>query len=315
MHRNVEKMINKIFPLTEKNQFALISGISFSNRFDLQKNNLCPFFNIGKEEAYLWNAKDQPSLNYLIVKIDKSITKVNIWKTLSSIIEFTLSNHSWFEYGNECDYHWIKNFDPKLTTKQLEFIEDSIEESEGYGLYSSRFSGTVKEIDFIRNYAPFIELLFRDETFYVMWMNLYSAFKNHYFCLICAYEKEGYRMHPNHEIPIWQRSQAIPAMEIGILQSTRAVESALGKPGKKEVKRKYERVLDRWKNTVDIDPNSKFFLADKSYIDYYYELFDIRGAAAHSLGSFPYELRRKNAIKAQGFAFEIMRRLVSCQVV
>lgn len=300
-------MMNMILSTKHKFQYALLGGITFSNEVNISNQSLIPFFKIGKEDAFLWKAEDSPSLNYLIIRIDSSITNEDLWKTMSSIFEFSMANRYLFEIGSDCDYHWIKNFDQKLTTKQVEFINYPETDGEEFDFLSSRFSGPVQEPSFVRDNAPFIELLCRDEMFYVMWMNLYSAFKNHYFCLICAYEKEGYRMHPNHEIPIWQRTQAIPAMEIGIVQSTRAVEAVLGKPGKKEVKRKFDRVLDRWRNALDIDPNRTFSLGEKSYVDYYYDLFNIRGNAAHSLGSIPYELRRNLSIKAQSFAFEIMR--------
>jgi len=298
-------MMSNIFPPTETYRYALLSGITFSNKIGLSDHSFIPFFKLGEEKAFHRKAEKSSSLNYLIIEIGTTVKNENLWKTLSTILEFSLSNYCWFEYKDECDYHWIKNFDPKLETRELEFLYDS--DLCEHHMYSSRFSGTVKATSFIKKHAPFIELLYRDELFYVMWMNLYSAFKNHDFCMICAYEKEGYEMHPNHEIPIWQRAQAIPAMEIGIVQSARAVETILGKPGKREIKSKFERVLTRWRKAVDIDPYDKFYVGKSSYINYYYKMFNIRGTAAHSLGSLPYELRRNLTIEAQSFAFEIMR--------
>jgi len=163
------------------------------------------------------------------------------------------------------------------------------------------------EFDFIAKHSPFIELLIRDKIFYLLWMNLFSAFRSHNFCIICAYEKHGYQEHPNHEINLWQRAQAIPAMEIAIVQSTRAIETALGKPGKRENRRSFDRAIKRWKDAIDINPFDEYYIAEQSYIDYYYELFNIRGSAAHGLSSLPYDLRRKKVIQAQCFAFEIMR--------
>ncbi len=299
-------MVNEITPLTEDFSTALLSGVILSiNKQKAPKNNFVPFFKIKHEDVYLWRPEDNQNQYYLIVIIDKKVREKVFWKTLTTILEFTLANHNCFENISDCDYHWIKKFDPNCERDDIKFIGDI--DRDNYYNFSSRFSGTGMTVEFIHRYSPFIELLIRDETFYLVWMNLFSAFRNHHFCIICAYEKEGYRDHPNHEINIWQRAQATPAMEIGILQSTRAVETILGKPGNRSVQRKFNRVLSRWKESVEINPYDEFFVAGMKYIDYYYEMFDIRGDAAHGLSKLPYDLRRKKVIEAQCFAFEIMR--------
>lgn len=277
---------------------ALLGGIIFSNTIDLKDGSYVPFFEIDKEKTFLWKPK-KVNNNFLIIEISPLVREDKFWRTLATILEFTISYVSLFEIMIECDYNWLKNFHPNILQQDVEFLE--------FNDYSDIFSGIVKEPEFIKKLSPFIELLHRDELFYNMWMNLNSSFNSHHFCMHCAYELNGYQMHPNHEIPIWQRAQAIPAMEIGIVQSTRAVETALGKPGNRQVNRKFERVVRRWKESVDIDPYDDFFVAGMRYIDYYYELFDIRGCAAHGLSSLPYDLRRKKVIEAQCFAFEIMR--------
>ena len=114
-------------------------------------------------------------------------------------------------------------------------------------------------------------------------------------------------MHPNHELPHWRFANSIPKMEVAIVQATRAVEAVLGKPGKRDTPSKYMRAIERWNDSIAINPEENYELANKKYIDYYYDLFGIRGDAAHSLGSFPYEISRKLTIEAQSFSWEIMR--------
>ena len=271
---------------------ALLSGIIFSNTIDLKDGNYFPFFEINKEKAFLWKPK-KVNYNVLIIEICPHVKDEKFWRTLATILEFAISYDSLFEIMTECNYNWLKNFHPKIRQQDLQFLE--------FNDYSAKFSGLGKETKFVKNLSPFIELLHRDELFYSMWMNLYSSFNSHHFCLHCAYELNGYQMHPNHELPIWQRAQAIPAMEIAIVQSTRAVEAILGKPGRKE-----QRVLNRWQSAITIDPNDVFYIANMNYLDYYKLLFDIRGDAAHSLGALSFDVRRNMTIEAQCFAFEIM---------
>jgi hypothetical protein len=283
---------NEVDPPDELFNKALLSGIIFSNTTNLKDGSYVPFFEINNEKAFLWKPKEF-NYNVLIVEISPLIKVEKFWRTLAIILEFTMAYSSLFEVMMECDYNWMKNFHPNIREQELEFLELNDD--------SARFSGLIREPEFIKEFSPFIELLHRDELFYCMWMNLNSSFNSHHFCLRCANELEGYQMHPNHEIPIWQRAQAVPAMEIAIVQSTRAVEAALGKPGKKE-----QRVLERWKSAITIEPFDEFPIARMNYLDYYKKMFKVRGDAAHSLGELPYDVRRAITIEAQCFAFEIM---------
>ena len=293
----------KIYPGNPPNKschIALLTGILFSNENGLQLHDLIPYFSTIYEKAYIWTHTRNESSS-LVVDVDSSVKSLSVWRNLASILELTLAISFNFEYVDEyvdeCDYDWIYNFNPNTSIKDSEFFN-----LENF----ARFSGSQHKISFLADRAALIELLFRDERFYVMSMNLLSSFNNHHFCLICAFNKSGYQEHPNHELPHWKVAQAIPKMEVAILQATRSVEAAFGKPGKRDSQTKYQRALDRWKEVIDIEPNDTFKLANKSYIDYYYELFGIRGEAAHSLGSFPYELSRQLTIESQCFAWEIL---------
>src|SRR5690606_28540464 len=139
--------------------------------------------------------------------------------------------------------------------------------------------------------------------FYAAVQNLATSFANHPFCVICAFAEDGYRKHPNHEPAIWEAADAIPGMEVAIVQATRACEGILGKPGKKRP----ERVDAWWRERLELEPNGLFELAGASYIEYYRALFGVRGDAAHNLGRFQYALSRDLTMRAQGFAWEVVR--------
>ena len=276
---------------------ALLTGILFSNETGLRLHDLIPYFSTGDEKTYIWTHSQNRSSS-LVVDVNISVKSQNVWRNLASILELTVAISSSFENMVECDYDWIYNFHPEKALEDSEFL--NLEKFD-------RLSGSQHRISFLADHASLIELLCRDERFYVMGMNLLTSFSNHHFCLICAFRKEGYQEHPNHELPSWLIAQAITKMEVAIVQATRTVEAVLGKPGKRDDPSKYQRVLDRWQGAIALEPTEVFNVANKSNIDYYYEMFGIRGEAAHSLGSFPYELSRQLTIEAQCFAWEILK--------
>src|SRR5581483_6243618 len=260
-------------PPNDRCHNALLTGILFSNEAGLRLHDFIPYFSTDNEKAYIWTHTKNRSSS-LIVDVDPSVKSLNVWRNLASILELTLAISFSFEHMVECDYDWIYNFRPEMSIKDSEFL---------YPENFDRLSGSQHKISFFADHAALIELLYRDERFYVMGTNLLTSFNNHHFCLICAFRKDGHQEHPNHEIPNWQVAQAIPKMEVAIVQATRAVEAVLGKPGKRDDQAKYQRALNRWTESIDLEPTDVFAVANKSNIDYYYEMFGIRGDAAHSL--------------------------------
>ena len=104
-----------------------------------------------------------------------------------------------------------------------------------------------------------------------------------------------------------ESTASIPALENGILQATRCVEALLGKPGSRETPQKLARTKQRWRDSVTLDPDGEFSLVQKSFLEYYYDLFQTRGFAAHSYGHLPPDLTRAQAVAAQTFAHEVVR--------
>lgn len=280
---------------------ALLAGILFYTEPNFPLHDITPYFSIDHESVYIWtHARNH--ISNLIVDVDPAVKSLNVWRNLASILELTEAISYNFEYLMVCDYQWIYNFDPKTSIEDSEFL---------YPENFYRQSGLQLNISYFADNASLIELLHRDEKFYVMGMNLLASFYNHNFCLICAFRKDGYKEHPNHDLPTWEVAQAIPGMEAAIVQATKAVEAILGKPGKRDDPAKYQRILDRWNKSIDLDPQDVFGLVNKSYIDYYYEMFGVRGNAAHSLGSLPYKLSRQLTIEAQCFAWILLKSYFS----
>lgn len=200
---------------------------------------------------------------------------------------------SGFEHFQDFDYDWICNFDPALSVGECTFLNsDSFD----------RFTGSVKNVRQLADLAPLVELLLRDERFFVATQNLFGSFDNHWFCVICALTPMTHRTHPNDEQSIWQFASSIPKMETAIVQATHSVEAILRKPGNNR-----NRTLARWESAIPLDPHADSGFKPLSLIEYYYELFGVRGDAAHSLGRLSIGMSCQLTIQAQCFACKIHR--------
>jgi hypothetical protein len=177
-----------------------------------------------------------------------------------------------------------------------------LEEDDKYLTDSCAF----QTIDYWFDRAHILELLLRSEEFFVAFQLLSYTFKSHWFCLECAVRPAERRRHDHPEPDIWNLAASIPAMENGILQATRCVEALLGKPGSRESPQKLERTKQRWRDAVTLDPDEQFSLVQKSFLEYYYDLFQTRGFAAHSYGRLPPDLTCAQTVAAQTFAHKVV---------
>ena len=114
--------------------------------------------------------------------------------------------------------------------------------------------------------------------------------------------------HPSHEPELWEQADFITNMESAIVQACRCVESILGEPPNQN---KLNRVItqkSRWNELTGIDPDSIYQRTEKTYFDFYIDLFDkLRNPSAHSYGNIHFNLERKRTIDAQCFAALILR--------
>jgi len=269
---------------------AIIKGVLLSNESGFKTHDFTRLFELPSEVVSIWT-HSQNAYSCLVSTVAEDVHNQTIWRNAGTLIHLAMGLKSSFESIQEIDYDWIYDFDPNLPVDDCKFMNvDSFD----------RFSGTVNKVRELADLAPLIELLLRDEQFFVATQNLFASFNNHWFCVICALSPKAHQSHPNDEQPIWQFASSIPMMEAAIVQATRSVEAILGKPGKK-----LDRVLTRWAEAISLDPNHSFGLKSVSLVDYYYELFSVRGDAAHSLGKLSVGMSRQLTIEAQCFACKI----------
>lgn len=296
----------KMFPPDPPNHFcghAILGGILFYNTAGLKRGDYKRLFEFGPETAHVWtHTRHAPSA--LVVEVDEQVREEKVWKTLGSCLRIAMAFRSNLEHTQSADdfaYDWIYHFDPE---EALE--EHTLLDRHPVSACNTGRTGSIKPLRFLEEIAPTLDLLRKDERYFVASQHLIASVESHHFCLVCAFQMKGYKMHPNHEPEIWEAVETISKMEVAIVQATRAVEAILGKPGKKESPKKLARAVERWKGSVDLEPHETFELVGKSYLDYYYDLFGIRDSAAHSLGELPYEMSRRLTIEAQCFAWLIL---------
>lgn len=287
-------------PPNTKSEYAGISGILIENSSKPTKGDLRHCLSWGNnEEIYIWtHTKDEYS--GLISKVTQDVKNIEpYWKTFGSALRCAFGLATSFERIWDFEYEWIYNFEPKATSKQQDWLNED-------ELTRNYFSGTVKSIKYFYEISPILQLLLNDDTFYIASQNLITAIENHWFCQICALQKPENRTHKNHDPTLWEVANEIPKMEVAIVQATRSVEAILGKPGNREKESKLYKMKQKWIQKLDIDPEDTFVLTEKSFLDYYYDLFEIRGSAAHSLGKMDYKLKREKTIQAQSFSWLIL---------
>lgn len=255
--------------------------------------DLVEFFRAGSEIIKIWTDKEGHE-SLLLADVNASSVTGGVWRTSAALLELTISLSSMQEHNQELRYAWIYHFQPGSAFEQQELLED-------IDSYPAGISN-IQTVDYWFDRADILELLIRSETFFVASQLLCYAFKSHWFCLECALRPPERRQHEHPEPDIWNLATSIPAMENGILQATRCVEALLGKPGDRDNPQKLERAKKRWRTSISLDPDAEFPLVQKSYIEYYYDLFGRRNFAAHSYGRLPPDLKRAEAVAAQTFA-------------
>jgi hypothetical protein len=285
-------------PPMQQTDWALFSGLLVQCELGWPPGQLTPAFRSQFESCYLWRPAEA-AYGRLVVHVQPDVHALRIWRSLGSCLRVALALRTALEvYPDNIEYDWVVNFEPLKPLEEQTFYVKQV--------FPPRVSGEVKSPYDLRETAGLIELLLRDERFYWSCSNLLTAHGNHAFCAICAYAPKGSRKHPDHELDPWHVAVALPAMEVAVVQATRAVEGLVGKPGQSGDSKKRERAADRWRSAVDIDPAAEFLDTGESYLSYYSSLFGLRGKAAHSLGRVSYEVSRRLTIQSQVFALEVL---------
>jgi len=280
---------------------AFVRGLSLENSFNPIVGEYNYFFKTQDEKVFVWtHTKDTYSA--LIIEVQEEIKEKPFWKNLLTVIWLSLSYKEAFEIvfsGEETfKYKWVYHFDPKKTKLRDAIIYDT-------PALEKQFitDGRLIKANLLSQAAPVVELLMRDDKAFASVSMLKSSFLLHYFCLICELHKNSHPHHPSYEPEIWEQAGIIPSMEAAIVQACKSVEAILGKPPNKEKKGALLRHKRKWIALLGIKPEGLFEKANKSFFDFYYDLFfDLRNPSAHSYGDIQFNLERRKTIEAQCFA-------------
>lgn len=275
---------------------AIIEGIQIRNDFILSKGDFNELFTIGHEKFYCWTHETDEYSN-IVVEVNPQVKAKELWKTSISILEIAFTMACGLESNEQFAYDWVYRFDHNECIDNLHYLKDR-----HYVLDWRR----IRRIHEFSDIAVYIEILKRDDKFFIACQNIIAAKQNHEFCQICALTPEHLRKHIDHEPEIWERINLLPKMEAAIVQATRSVEAILGKPGKRDTPAKLSRTKERWADNILINPDEEYKLTGKSYMDYYYDLFELRNNSAHSYGELSFHMQRQQTIEAQSFAWIII---------
>lgn len=305
-----EKLLKEKYPVDVPNDvchYAFIYGFSIENSFKPKVCEYHHFFSTNFEDIYIWTyEKNQNSA--LLSNTNIAVKETPFWKTASRLIQLSLFFvEAFVSIEDPIDYKWMYYFD---------FDKSTIDNIVFYGLseIESRFmsNGRVLKLTQIAELAPVIELLERDDVAYNAISLIVSAFSSHQICLICELSKAPWHDHLSEEPKIWNQANMLQSLEMAIVQSCRAVESILGEPPNKKKELKVIRHKQKWLDKIGINPDDIFEKANKSYLEFYYELFfELRNPSAHSYGNIHYNLERKRAVEAQCFAAIILREYIN----
>lgn len=316
----INKEIADKYPLDIPNKAsnkAVITGVFIENSFHPKLGECIDFFRVDDERVYVWTHKEN-EYSVLLIEVDENVKSKKCWVTLASIME--LSHCLWTSFERKLSddrfaYNWIYYFNPHINIENSTFYGMRIGGPSSLELMKFS-SGMVLKATEIAEMAHIIELLYRDEKAYTATANLNLSFYLHYCCLICETSSRPYHDHLAEEPELWEHVSVIPDMEAAIVQACRAAEAILGEPPNSEKKTKVFAFKEKWKKLLGFDADSVFDKAEKSYFDFYYELFfDLRNPSAHSHGDVHYDLLKKSTVAAQCFASKILFEYINAHAL
>ena len=316
-----QKELEKRYPLDVPNKAsnkAVITGIFIENSFNPRVGDVVEFFKMKNETIYIWTQKKNKN-SILLSEVAKEVKNEKCWVTVAKLIDLARSIYTSFEHRmgdyEKLTYKWIYYFNPKTVIDKSTFYGMHIG---GPNILESLIfeSGVVLKATDISEMSDIIELLSRDEKAFTSALALQSSFELHYCCLICETGPISYHDHIVQEPEIWDHISVIPNMEVAIVQACRAAEAILGEPPKRDKQTKVFSFKEKWKTLLGFGAEEIYEKADKSYFDFYYELFfDLRNPSAHSYGDIHYKLLRKNTVEAQCFAAKVLYEYISKNVL
>lgn len=274
---------------------AFIKGIKYENSFKPHVHDFSPLMKYGNEELFIWTHTENKS-SVLISSVSLCVKEEKFWKNIGNVIQLCYSYYRDFEHTMELEYKWCYYFDSKAE------LEDTvIYDCSDLDRYSIHDGTELKLTEFILQ-SRLIELLLRDDKIYTALSTMYASMETHYCCLVCELDRFPYKKHPSHEPELWEQASMISKYEIAIVQACRCVEALIGKPTNQSNRSRLLQHKQKWKDVLGINPDDVFHKGEMTYLDFYYKLFDLRNSAAHSYGTIPFELERKQAVDSQCFA-------------
>jgi hypothetical protein len=301
-----EKRLEK-YPPNPPNEFcnyAFIKGFSIENSFGPIVKEYNPFFEVESEKLYVWTYRENKN-SAIISEVSALVKEQPFWKSIGNVLQLAFAFTDAFEYStsdSEIDYKWIYYFDP-ITTN----IDEAVFSNMNYLELHSISNGRIVKATDISSRANIIELIMRDDKAFTSLALLNSSFSMSYCCLNCELSEYPWHDHLTDEPQIWEQASILPQMEAATVQACRCAEGILGEPPNRSKPGKLYAFKEKINLLLGINVDDIFTKANKSYLDFYYDLFfDLRNPSAHNYGNIHFDLERKKVIEAQCFAATIL---------
>ncbi len=285
---------------------AILKGLLIGNSFLPNVGDYLNVLNLPFEKINVWTHSEN-EYSILISEVDLKLHEEIYWKNFGILFKYAKALTSEFESIIDLEYKWINGFQSTKKPKDLSYLDfEHIDYDKLYYDFEIRKiygEGQVLNLSELYDLADIISGLNSDDTFFFAVQHMVSAIESHWFCQICELSQPHLRKHPSHDFEKHYEIFAMPRLETAIIQSTKAIEGILGQPGKNQKRR-----IRRFEEMLSLNPNDKFLDSDMTYLEFHdYLVSDVRNKVAHNLRNEPFKSSRKLAIKAQLFAWTILR--------
>jgi len=297
-------------------QHAHLTGFSFDNTTRFLDNSssivsnfiqgqLIPLLRYQYEDVFLWDCPIGDEVaprrrTVMVSQVSTDVGKSAVWITFLSSLKIAATiEQDYQEVFEEGGYEWMYYFTPTLS---------QIDQSFG-SLPRDRCSPTkILQYGDLLDYLPTVELLLRDQLYYVASQQLISSIKTNSFCVTCAKYPQHRSTHHNSEPPIWERAEFIPQLDSAMVQAARSIEALIGEPNAMKTAADKHKMKEKWTKVFDLDPEAEHQTSGMTNIEHYKHVYDnYRNPTAHARREISYKLKRGDCVNMQFFAYILLQ--------
>ncbi len=303
------------FPANPPNSAAkhgLVCGIRPT--FVAQETAYWPLLTFGVEKIFAWSVEvgKRPGRldeveHFLVSEVAPEARNSLALVNFSRALALSESYVAWFEslFDLRAQYNWIYEFAPERSFSEQCFLYGD------HALFGTRDASILSAARFL-DLLPCMALLENDSKARLALGHLRASFRSFQTCLRCAVT--GSRMHEHFEPQPWDYPELLADLENASVQAVMAIETLVGKPGKRSRSAGDQRMRDRWTAVLKVRPDDEFLDSGESLLDEYYRAFAVRNDSAHAWRDLQPAMRLESSLRCQVLAFRLCSDYVDNRV-